>query len=219
MIRKPLREIWFIFARSLCRYFCRLFFRWRIYGRENIPEEGGFLLISNHQSFLDPMLCGSAIKRPLYFFARDTLFANRFFGRLLSSVNVMPVRRAAADLSAMKTAISKLSQGNGVCLFPEATRTTDGKIAAFKPGFGLLCRRGKAAVVPVLIDGAFECWPRHKKIFSPGKQILVCYGQCISAEQVKNMNDRLLAERLTETLRKMQNDCRENQGKKPYNYS
>jgi len=71
--------------------------------------------------------------------------------------------------------------------------------------------------VPVVIDGAFECWPRHKKIFSPGS-ISVCYGKVITAEQIKNMGDRKLAEVLTDTLRRMQNECRMEQGKKPYDY-
>jgi len=69
----------------------------------------------------------------------------------------------------------------------------------------------------VVIDGAFECWPRHKKIFSPGS-ISVCYGEAITAEQAKNMGDEKLAEVLTETLRRMQTECRIRQGKEPYDY-
>ena len=208
---------WFRFARMLCRIFCELFFRIRVYGLENIPKNGAFMLVSNHQSFLDPVLCGIYIGRCLYFLARDTLFRG-LFGRLISSVNTIPVRRDQADMFAIRTIISKLKDSSGVCLFPEATRTTDGRIADFKPGFGLLCRRGRAAVVPVVIDGAFECWPRHKKIFSPGSKITVCYGKCISADDVKKMSDEELAERLTDTLRRMQNECRIKCGKEPYNY-
>ncbi len=153
----------------------------------------------------------------MYFLARNTLFVG-FWGRILSSVNAIPVRRGEADLTAIKTVIKKLREGNGVCLFPEATRTKDGKISQFKPGFGLLCRRGNAAVVPVVIDGAFECWPRHKKIFSPGGKINVCYGEAILADKVKKMDDRELADIITKTLREMQNDCRIKHGKKPYDY-
>ena len=193
------------------------FFRLRPAGLENVPDQGALVLICNHQSFLDPVLCGIFVKRPLYFLARDSLFRG-FFGRLISSVNTIPVKKDTADLGAMKTIINKLKQGNGVCLFPEATRTSDGRITPFKPGFGLLCRRGGAAVVPVLIDGAFECWPRHKKLFSPGGRIVICYGKCIPAEQVRRMGDRKLAEVLTDTLRQMQNDCRIKQGKEPYGY-
>jgi len=71
--------------------------------------------------------------------------------------------------------------------------------------------------VPVVIDGAFECWPRHQKLFSPGS-ILVCYGKAISAEQAKNMGDKKLAEVLTGTLRQMQTKSRIKQGKKPFDY-
>lgn len=216
--KKP-KMRWFRFARWFCKVFCIVLFRFRVHGKENVPESGAFLLVSNHQSFLDPLFCGILLKRPLYFLARNTLFKNRFFGWLIASMNTIPVRRGEADISAIKTVISKLKAGHGVCLFPEATRTKDGKIAAFKPGFGLLCRRGFAAVVPTVIDGAFECWPRDKKLFSVGKEIVVSYGPAITAEQVKNMSDRELAEKLTSKLRQMQNDCRVKYGKEPYDYS
>ena len=217
MFQVRLKDRWFWVARWICRVFVILFFRVRVYGRENIPDKGAFLIVSNHQSYLDPMLCGVPLKRPLNFLARDSLFTNWFFGRLISSVNTIPVKRGEADVSAMKKVIGKLKDGGGVCLFPEGTRTSDGKIAPFKSGLGLLCRRGDAAVVPVVIDGAFECWPRHKKIFSSGP-ISVHYGKAISAEQVKNMGDKKLAEVLTDTLRQMQNKCRIREGKQPYDY-
>jgi 1-acyl-sn-glycerol-3-phosphate acyltransferase len=217
MPEKKSKMRWFRFARWCCKVFCNLFFRIHVYGSENIPDEGGFVLVSNHQSYLDPVFCGIPLKRPLYFLARDSLWKNRFFGWLISSVNTIPVKQGKADLPAMRKVIGKLKEGRGVCLFQEGTRSSDGKIMTFKPGFGLLCRRGEAAVVPVLIDGAFECWPRRKKIFSPGR-IEVYYGKVIPAEQVKNMNDRELAKLLTNTLRRMQKDCRIKHGKEPYNY-
>ena len=209
---------WFRLARWFCKVFCMTFFKLRISGKENVPEDGPVVLISNHQSFLDPVLCGIFIKRPLYFLARDTLFKG-LFGRLITSVNTIPVKRGTADLAAMKKVIEKLRDGWGLCLFPEGTRSADGKITAFKPGFGLLCRRGQADVVPVVIDGAFEAWPRNKKLFSPGKRIDICYGKPIPAEQVKKMPDRKLAEYLTKTLRQMQADCRAKKQKNPYEYN
>ncbi len=217
MLKERLRAGWFGLARWACRVFCILFFRMHVYGKENIPAKGAFILVSNHQSYLDPIFCGIPLKRHLYFLARDSLFTNWFFGKLISSVNTIPVKRGEADLTAMRKVIGKLKEGRAFCLFPEGTRTSDGKIAPFKSGVGLLCRRGAAAVVPAVIDGAFECWPRHKKIFSPGS-ISVCYGEVITAEQVKNMGDKKLAEVLTNTLRGMQNECRQKAGKKPYDY-
>ena len=102
-------------------------------------------------------------------------------------------------------------------MFPEGTRTEDGRIAPLKPGFGLLCRKTGATIVPVLVDGAYECWPRHKRFPSSGT-IVVCFGQAIPAEQIKEMDDRELAELLTDKLRQMQNQCRLKLGKNPYEY-
>ena len=209
---------WFWLARWMCRVFGMLLFRWRIYDIDNIPKKGPFLLISNHQSFLDPIFCGAPPKRHMCFLARDTLFKNWFFGPLITSVNAIPVKLGQPDISTMKKVIGKLKEGRGVCLFSEGTRTTDGKIQPIKPGLGLLCRRGNAGVVPFVIDGGFECWPRTKKLFSPGGTITVHYGKAISAEQAKNMGDKKLAEYLTETLRQMQTKSRIEQGKVPYDY-
>jgi 1-acyl-sn-glycerol-3-phosphate acyltransferase len=195
-----------------------LLFRWRWYGIENVPRKGPFLLVSNHQSFLDPIFCGAPPKRHLSFLARDTLFTHWLFGRVLVSVNAIPVKRDRGDPSAMKKVIGKLQEGRGVCLFPEGTRTSDGTILPFKAGLGLLCRRGKAAIVPVVIDGAFESWPRHKKIFSPGGTIIVHYGKAITAQRAVTMGDEKLAELLTNTLRQMQTKSRIDQGKNPYDY-
>lgn len=219
MRKEKVNCIWYFLMRGLCRIFCKILFRVQISGRENVPDKGPFLLASNHQSFLDPLFCGTPLRRHLHFLARDTLFRNKFFGWLIRSVNAMPVQRGRADLSAMKKIIGKLKEGKGVCLFPEGTRTPDGKIKALRPGFGLIAKRGDAIIVPVLIDGAFEAWPRHRKMFSSGCPIMVCYGKAISAEQIKGADERELAEQITETLRQMQSQTRQKHGKQPYDYS
>jgi 1-acyl-sn-glycerol-3-phosphate acyltransferase len=217
MLEEKLRARWFWFARWICRVFCLLFFHVRTYGRDNIPEKGPFIIVSNHQSYLDPIFCAGLIKRHSSFIARESLFANRFFGPLISSVNAIPVKLGEPDISAMRKVLQKLKEAGGVTLFPEGTRTHDGKIDEFKPGLGLLCRRGNAPIVPCVIDGAFECWPRHKRLFRPGR-IRVTYGKPISVQKVKDMGDKKLAEHLTRTLRKMQNEFRLKQNKKAYEY-
>jgi len=174
--------------------------------------------VSNHQSYLDPVFCAVALKRRLHFLARDTLFSNRLFGALIRSLGAIAVRRGKADLTAIKTVIGNLKAGEGVCLFPEGTRTNNGRIAPLRAGFGLLCKRASVPVVPVVIEGAFECWPRHKKLLSPGKHITVSYGKAITAEQAQQMDERELAEHITATLRQMQSLCRQRLGKEPYQY-
>ena len=217
MLKEKIKVKWFWVARGICQLFCLSFFRVRSYGRDHIPKKGAFVLICNHQSYLDPILCGITSPRRLGFLARASLFTHWFFGRLISSVGTIPVKLGESDLTAMRKVIDKLKKGEAICLFPEGTRSLDGRIERFKPGFGLLCRRGRAAIVPAVVDGAFECWPRHKKLFSRGP-IWVSFGKVISAEQAKKMGDEKLANVLTDTLRQMQNKLRIQHGKEPYVY-
>jgi 1-acyl-sn-glycerol-3-phosphate acyltransferase len=212
-----LKAGWYWLARFACRLFCAIVFRYRVYGRENVPQKGPVILASNHQSFLDPVFCGVAVKRHLVYVARDTLFRWRLFGFLIRSVNAIPVSRDKADIAAMRAIIARLQGGAAVCLYPEGTRTRDGRIVPVKAGFGLLCRRAKAVVVPVLIDGGFETWPRHKRFFVPGA-VNVRFGTPLSPAQIETMSNEDLADYLTGTLRQMQHISRLKQGRRPYNY-
>jgi len=216
-LKKKLRFIWYEIVSVFLTLLCKVFFRLRLFGRENIPKKGAFIVASNHQSYLDPVLCGAPLRRPMHYLARESLFSNWFFRALISSVNALPLKQGEGDLTTVRQVIELLKQGKGVCLFPEGTRTTNGRIEPFKPGLGLLCRRGNAAIVPTVIDGAFECWPRHKKMFSFGS-IHVQFGQAITVGQAKEMGDEKLAEHLTKTIRKMQTDLRRKRGTTPYQY-
>ena len=218
MLKEKLRFAWYKVVCLLLRIPCMIFFRLRIFGRDNIPDKGAFIVACNHQSYLDPIFCGALLRRPMHYLARESLFSNWFFRALISSVNALPLKQGEGDLTTVRRVIELLKAGKGVCLFPEGTRTEDGRIEPFKPGLGLLCRRGNAAIVPTVIDGAFECWPRHKKMFSFGS-IWLQFGQPITAGQAKEMGNEKLAQLLTQTLRQMQNDLREKRGKQPYNYS
>ena len=217
MSTEMLKWGWYWLARFGCRVFCAIVFRYRVSGRENVPETGPVILASNHQGYLDPVYCGVGLNRHLVYVARDTLFRYRLFAFLIHSLNAIPVSRDKADIAAMRAIIARLQGGAAVCLYPEGTRTHDGRIIPVKAGFGLLCRRAKAVVVPVLIDGAFETWPRHRRLFQPGA-IRVQFGAPLSPTQIETMSNEDLAETLTQTLRQMQHASRLQQGKTPYAY-
>jgi 1-acyl-sn-glycerol-3-phosphate acyltransferase len=117
----------------------------------------------------------------------------------------------------MRIFLEKLNEGFGLVLYPEATRTPDGKIAEIKPGFSLLARRANVPVVPAVIDGTFESWPKHQKLCKP-KKIFVMYGNPIPPEKITELGDRQFAKELTKILRNMQTELRLKVGKKPFDY-
>jgi 1-acyl-sn-glycerol-3-phosphate acyltransferase len=193
------------FGWVLSRIISFLMFRLSAQGTENIPRTGGVLVITNHQSFLDPWLIGIPLHRQIHFMARDSLFKGGFLGYLLELLNSFPVRRGSADLAAIRTAIERIEQGRVVNIFPEGTRSEDGTIGTLAPGMVLILNRVKTpfVVVPLLIDGAFEAWPRKKKFPHPHR-IRMAFGSAIPCAEFKGVKPEAVAARLREALIQLQ---------------
>jgi len=138
-------------------------FDYRAEGKEHIPPEGPMLLAMNHQSFLDPPLGGIASDRDIYFLARNTLMDVPVLGKLLPYLNVIPVAREGGDMSALKIIIRQVKAGNGAMIFPEGTRSRDGRLQSAKPGVGLVIAKTLAPVVPMRIFGSFQAFSRTAK--------------------------------------------------------
>lgn len=144
----------------MCWLFSRSYFGVKVVGRENIPGKGAFIFVSNHSSYLDPILLGTACHRSLNYMARDTLFEEKALGWALSKVHAFPVRRNENDLKAVKDSIRIVKSGRPLVIFPEGTRTKDGNLQRGKRGVGFIVAKAKAMVVPAYIDGSFEAMPR-----------------------------------------------------------
>ncbi len=138
-------------------------FDYRVIGRENIPHEGGVILAMNHESFLDPPLAGIACDREIYYLARKSLLQWPILGRLFPKMNVVPVDEKGGDMSALKTVIRLVKDGNGTVIFPEGTRSRDGKLQPAQSGLGLIVSKTRVPVVPMRIFGAFEAFPAHAR--------------------------------------------------------
>ncbi len=154
------------FLRWLSWVIAKTFFGLKMYGRGNIPARGGFLLASNHLSFLDPILMGvAAAPRPLKYMARDTLFRNFFFGWLLRQVGAFPLKRNSADLGALKEGMRCVREGNGLFLFPEGRRREAGQ-APGKPqaGVGFLAQKLNVPVVPAFVCGTDKVLPKGARM-------------------------------------------------------
>jgi 1-acyl-sn-glycerol-3-phosphate acyltransferase len=199
--------LWYRFFRRVFQVAFVSLWRVEVFNRHYEPAAGSVLYLCNHQSYLDPPLMGLALARPMNYMARDTLFRAPVFSRLIRSLNAFPVRRASADTGALKEALRRLRRGEQVVMFPEATRTPDGQVGPFLPGAALLARRGAEWIVPVVIEGAFECWPRTHRLPRPGR-IVVAYDRPIPSRQVRDMPAEQFVGMVRERIVALQGDLR-----------
>lgn len=163
---------------SFFRLMFAIYFRWRTFNPERVPQNGAVILASNHASFLDPPFVGSPLKRACSFLARDTLFRFRFSRWLLTRWQAIPVDRTGSSPTGLKNILSALQQNRAVVLFPEGTRTRDGQLQPARSGIGLLVVKSGAPVVPVRIWGTREAYGRDVKFPKP-KRVTIKYGNVL----------------------------------------
>jgi 1-acyl-sn-glycerol-3-phosphate acyltransferase len=143
--------------------------RLRVVGREHIDNNRGGLFLVNHQSFLDPLFVAVFLGRPVSYLARDSLFRVPVLGWILRNTYVIPISREAARGGSIRVALERLESGFLVGIFPEGTRTSDGKVGDFRPGFLALARRTQQPIYPVGIVGADRIMPRNSNWIRPGR--------------------------------------------------
>jgi 1-acyl-sn-glycerol-3-phosphate acyltransferase len=186
-------------AQSFCRICTTCFFDLKVFGHRHVPHEGGVLLVANHQSYLDPVLLGARLSRPLNYIAKAELFENPRAARLLYWLNGYPVHQGTADLHAVRETIIRLRSGRALVIFPEGSRTPDGKMLPIERGVALVVRRAKVPVVPVVIDGSFEAWPIDQTLFRSGN-IRLWFGPPM---QLANLSEAEIVGIIGNTLREM----------------
>lgn len=180
--------------------------RYRSRGLENIPAEGGGLVIVNHQSFLDPLLVGLPMSRPISYLARDNLFRVPFIGWVLRNTYVMPINRDAASTASIREGVNRLKHGFLVGIFPEGTRSEDDAVGEFKPGFLALLRRAKCPVYPVGVAGGGEVMPRGPLRFRP-RRVCVVYGRPFAVEEIEALAAERDDARMIAVLRERVVEC------------
>jgi 1-acyl-sn-glycerol-3-phosphate acyltransferase len=146
---KEKSSILFLLGRQIFRLIFSLFYRWRIEGLENVPYFGGAIIVSNHISFFDPPLVGSAIKRPLYFMAKKELFDIPILKWIVEQTHAFPIKRDGQDTAAIRNAFSLLKSGHLLLIFPEGTRSKNRRIGKARAGAGMLACNAQLPLIPV----------------------------------------------------------------------
>lgn len=169
--------------------FFSLVFRWKVVGAENIPTGGGVIIAANHVSLWDPPVLGTAVPRRIHFMAKEELFSNPIFSWLITKLGAFPVKRGTADRKAIRTALTLLENGSVLGIFPEGTRSKDGKLGAPEPGLALLALKSGVPVVPAAIIGT-------NKVFQNGHwlpRFTVVFGNPITFNRDNHAQDTMEA--------------------------
>ena len=166
-----------------------VWFRFRATGQENLPPNSGALLLSNHQSFLDPAIVGVSLKRPVSYLARDSLFGVPVIGWILRNMHVMPINRKTAGTESIRLSLNRMKDDFLVGIFPEGTRTRNGDVGKLKPGFIAIARRSKLPIIPVGICGAYRAMPRGSFLIYPVK-VSVHFGPALDPAIVQELSQR-----------------------------
>jgi len=166
------------------RFVFATYFRSRFIGAEHVPKKGPVILAANHASYLDPPVVGSGLDRDINYLARQSLFRFPLIGRLLVSWNSVPVDRDGGGARGLKNILDRLLGGAGIILFPEGTRSYDGKLRPAQAGIGLVVAKSDAPVIPVRVLGSHEAWGRSQKIPLP-RRITVHYGEPMRFEKLR----------------------------------
>jgi 1-acyl-sn-glycerol-3-phosphate acyltransferase len=144
-----------------------LAFSFRFEGGRHVPPTGPVLLLANHQSYLDPTIVGLAARRDIYYLARKSLFEKPLLEWYVRSMNGVPVDHHGVAKEGLKATIDLLQAGQAVVVYPEGERTHTGEIQPLKPGVHLVLKRTPVPVVPIGIAGAYDAFPRTRKVPVP----------------------------------------------------
>ena len=141
-------------SRLLARVVLGVLSGMEVRGQSNLPRDGGLIVASNHISFWDPPMIGSAVPRETHFLAKEELFHTPLLGPLIRTVNAIPIRRGVADLSGMARAMDVLRGGSALLMFPEGSRMRDGELHPARPGVGMMAVHANVPIVPCSISGS-----------------------------------------------------------------
>jgi 1-acyl-sn-glycerol-3-phosphate acyltransferase len=181
----------------------------RAVGRSNVPRTGPLLLLANHQSLLDPIPLDMASPRPLSFLARHNVFRKGLVGRILRYYGGIPIDRGHGK-DGLRAVSAALKTGKAVVVFPEGERTRTGTVQPLKAGVLLIVEQFDGPIVPVGIAGAFEAWPRHRKLprlgplFAPnsGRGIAMSFGKPIPSSRFAGRSREETLAELTAAVRR-----------------
>lgn len=166
------------FFRAIVRFIYKIIYNISFEGTENLPKDGGYVFASNHRSYQDPVFITLKVRRPFNYMAKEELFhKNFFFTALIKLFGAFPVERGKGDMSVITSSVERLEKGKNLVIFPEGTRSYDGRVGRGKTGVALIAAKSGHDVVPVGIN--FKGEKLHFR-----SKVVVRFGKIIKAEEL-----------------------------------
>ena len=194
---------WFLMKHVLLGPVLRLLFRPRAVGLENVPAEGPAILAANHLSFLDDLLLPLVVpRRKVVFLAKAEYFDRWYLRWFFRGASVIPVRRESrsAAEAAIRAGVEALGRGHLLGIFPEGTRSPDGRLYRGRTGVARLALESGAPVIPVAILGTFEALPYHRRVPRPGR-VEIRFGRPLTFDRHRDRPaDRFLLRSVTDEV-------------------
>ena len=150
-------SLFYRFIRALAIVYVHIVYNCKVINKENLLSNGGIVLCSNHQSFNDVLLLASFCNRPLRFMGKEELFKNKIIAYLFKKLGAFPVSRGKGDSNAIDMAKSIVQNKEVFMIFPEGTRSKDGKMLRAKSGAAVVASSCDAPIIPVAIKYSSNC--------------------------------------------------------------
>ena len=187
------------FGRVVVSVFFRVFYRLRINGRENIPDESErFIICSNHKSNLDPPLVGLAVPFQTGFMAKEELFKFKPFGALISKLGAFPIKRGKTDFGALRSAIHMVESGKHIVIFPEGGRSHGDRLRKGKMGAVMIAVKSKANILPIGIEGSYKPFTRLTVNIGEAIDLSEYFELKQNSRELQEVTDKLLMPRISE---------------------
>jgi 1-acyl-sn-glycerol-3-phosphate acyltransferase len=194
---------WWIMKYIVLGPVLRVLYRPTVVGLENVPERGAAVLAPNHQSFLDDFLFPLVIrKRKVVMMAKADYFDKWYTAWFFKAAGCIPVRRegGAASAKALEGGIQALKEGKLVGIFPEGTRSPDGRLYRGKTGAARMALEAQVPIIPVALVGTYEAWPYDRRLPKAGR-VEVRFGKPLTfARHYDTPADRFVLRSVTDEV-------------------
>ena len=191
-------------ARSVVRLTLRpmlkVWLRLKVAGLEHVPPDGAVLIASTHQSHADSIALGVAVPRPVHFLGDLRLTRWPVLGAWLPRLGMVPLRRGEADASALDVLRDLLADGRAVVVYPEGSRSRDGRVHRLRSGTARLAADAQAPVVPAAVAGIYEVWPIGHRPRLRGGRVTVRFGPAMDPPGPDPRSRRMFTDALHDTL-------------------